>query len=88
MKIELKSEKTNLHMKRKELMIEADHEASATPSRAALTEQVAKQFGYDAAKTDVRTIETAGGASRSKIKVFVWNEARPVKEKKAKEKKK
>jgi small subunit ribosomal protein S24e len=86
MKIEIKSEKNNPLLKRKELLIEAVHENEPTPSRAALQELVTKQFGYEPEKTDVRSIYTDGGSCCSQVKVFVWAEKIPVRVKKEKKK--
>ncbi len=74
MKIELKAERLNPHMKRKELHIAVEHEGEATPRRDALQQLVAKQLGHNAENTDVRGIHTEGGIGRSAAKVFVWSE--------------
>ena len=89
MKIELKKEQRNPHMKRKELQIAVDHENEPTPTKAALEQLVAKQLGHNADNTDVRSIHTEGGIGKSTAKVFVWNGKKPEpKEKKAKKGKK
>lgn len=74
MKLEVRKEKHNPHMKRKELEMEIAHENEATPTRAALQQLVAKQLGHSAESTDVRGIYTQGGAAVSRAKVFVWAE--------------
>ncbi len=74
MKLELKNERHNPHLKRKELRIEINHENEATPRKAALLEMIAKQFGYNIENTDVRGIYTEGGVAKSYAKVFVWSE--------------
>lgn len=82
MKLELKSERLNPHLKRKELKIEIDHEGQPTPAKAAVQELISKQFGHSIEHTDVRGIHTQGGAGRSHAKVFVWHEKVPAAEKK------
>jgi small subunit ribosomal protein S24e len=84
MKLEVKNEKMNPHLKRKELQIDVDHEGQATPKKDALQQLVAKQFGHNTENTDVRTIHTEGGAARSTAKVFVWAEKKPEEKKKDK----
>ena len=72
MKLELKNEKVNPYMKRRELHIHIEHEGEATPTKAALQQLAAKQFGFEADKTDVRSIFSASGSPCSEAKVFVW----------------
>ncbi len=88
MKIELKTERHNPHMKRKELQIAVDHENEPTPTKAAVQQLAVKQLGHNADNTEVRSIHTEGGIGKSVAKVFVWSEKKPEKpakkEKKAK----
>ncbi|MBI4170519.1 MAG: hypothetical protein HY514_02410 [Candidatus Aenigmarchaeota archaeon] len=80
MKLELKNERLNPHLKRKELEIEIDHENEATPQKAALVELIAEQFGHTIENTDVRGIYTHRGAGKSRAKVFVWAEKKVINE--------
>lgn len=74
MKIEIKNEKYNRFLKRKELGLDIDHPEETTPSAAAIQQLVAKQFNSDVDKTEVREIFSALGSPTSKSVVFVWDE--------------
>jgi ribosomal protein S24E len=87
MKLNKLSERENPHMKRKEVQIEIEHEAEATPKRDALHALISKQFGFESDKTDIRGIFSSSGAPKSLAKVFVWQEKQPEQKKKEKKEK-
>lgn len=74
MKIDIKEEKENPFMKRKEIWLNIDHSTAATPTKAALQQLVSKQFSHELTKTDVRQIFTETGMAKSRAKVFIWTE--------------
>jgi ribosomal protein S24E len=91
MKLSVVSEKDNPLFKRKELQIEVDHDASATPSKAEVQLLVSKEFKKNIENVDIRSIFSDSGVSSSKAKAFLWEEkkvpdlSKAVKEKKPKE---
>jgi len=74
MKINIVNEKNNPLLKRKELSIDIEHDSAATPSCASLQHLLAKQLNKEIEFIDIRNIFSGGGVSKSKAKVFVWEE--------------
>lgn len=74
MKLEIKSEKENPFLKRKELLVEVAHESEATPSHAALHPLLSKHLDEDAEKVEIRSIRSSNGMPMSVARVFVWKE--------------
>ena len=91
MKLSVINEKDNPLFKRKELQIEIDHDASATPSKAEVQLLMSKELKKSVENVDIRSIFSDSGISSSKAKVFLWEEkkvpdlSKVVKEKKPKE---
>ena len=74
MKTTIKEQKENPFLKRKEMLIEIDHSSSATPSKAALQQLIAKEMKETAEKVDVRSIYSGHGLAKANAKIFVWKE--------------
>ncbi len=74
MKIEVKEEKQNRFLKRKELEVIIEHPEEATPSMVSVQQLLAKQLGSAADKTEIKEVHTAPGSTKSKCLVFVWDE--------------
>ena len=74
MKIEIKIEKNNPFMKRKELIIEIDHEGGATPTKASVQKEIAKMKNVKPEHIDIRKIFSKRGIAKSEAKVFIWEE--------------
>ncbi len=82
MKMNIANEKQNPYMRRKEIILEIDHEAESTPSKAAIQELLAKQISADKEKVEIIDIVSETGRAKSKSIVFVWEEVQKKKEKK------
>lgn len=76
MKISIISEKNNPLLLRKELKIDIEHDNSATPSKTELQQFLSKEFKKDVEQIDIRNIFSDSGISKSKAKVFLWEEKR------------
>lgn len=74
MKIEIKIEKDNPFMKRKELIVEIDHAGEATPTKASIQKEVASIKNISPEHVDVRKIFSRKGIAKSEAKIFVWEE--------------
>lgn len=88
MKLEILNENQNNVLRRKELQVAIAHDNEPTPSKAALQELLAKQFGHEKEKIDIRSVYSDKGKARSLSKIFVWEALPPKKVKEAKEEKK
>ncbi len=73
MKLDVISERHNPLLARKEMQVSAWHPEEPTPSRAQVQQLVSKQLGADVTKIDVRNIFSKIGASKSDIKIFIWD---------------
>jgi ribosomal protein S24E len=92
MKIEIKTEKENPFLERKEFMITILHDREPTPSKAAVQKFLSKELKQEATHVEVRQIMSRNGLGHSNAKVFVWKEpkakdlekeaAKPMEEKK------
>lgn len=76
MKIVIVDEKNNPHMARREIIIYIDHVAGSTPSRAAIQQFVAKDFGVGVERVEVKNIFSSVGKQQSRAKIFVWDQKR------------
>lgn len=74
MKIEVKDERHNPFMKRKELTVEIENPEEATPSKASLQQLVAKQLSKDAEHVEIIDIMQGKGVSKAKARIDVWDE--------------
>ena len=74
MKTTIKDQKDNPFLKRKEMLIEIDHSAASTPSKAALQQLLSKELKEELEKIDIRTIYSGHGLAKSESKVFIWHE--------------
>lgn len=74
MKLEIKGDKKNPYLKRRELVAEIDHDKEATPSMAAVQQLAAKQLNADVAHVEVRNIYTGTGLAKSASQIFIWDE--------------
>ena len=61
-------------MKRKEVILTVDHNASPTPTRAALQQVLSKELGINPQHIDIRNIYSHIGRQASRAKVFVWEQ--------------
>ncbi|MBI5061518.1 MAG: hypothetical protein HZB67_04360 [Candidatus Aenigmarchaeota archaeon] len=76
MKVVIVNEKTNPHMKRREIVATVEHISGATPSRAGLQHLLAKQLGIDVQQVDIKKIFSSTGKQQSRLAVHVWDEKR------------
>ena len=74
MKVDVKDEKYNKFLKRKELDLIIEHPEEATPSMAAIQQLLAKQINTEVEKTEIVEVHTAPGSTESKCLVYVWDE--------------
>ena len=89
MKVSIFSEKDNPYMKRKEIVALVEHGGGATPSRAAIQQLLAKEWGAKVEQVDVKGVFTRVGRQASRVKVHVWYEPKvPDLSKQPKEEKK
>ncbi|MEM7813907.1 MAG: hypothetical protein QW548_03350 [Candidatus Aenigmatarchaeota archaeon] len=89
MKVSIFSEKDNPFMKRKEVVALVEHGSEATPSRAAVQQILAREWGIKPEQVDVKGIFTRVGKQASRVKVHVWSEPKvPDLSKQPKEEKK
>ena len=56
------------------MLIEIDHSAASTPSKAALQQLLSKELKEELEKIDIRTIYSGHGLAKAESKVFVWHE--------------
>ena len=92
MKMNVIKERVNPYMKRREIVLDIEHEAESTPNKAAVQELLARQISADREKIEIIDIVSEKGIAKSKSTVFIWQET-PVKKvkktaEKAKEEKK
>jgi len=78
MKIEIRHEKENPYLKRKEIMIEINHTAEPTPSKAALQEWLAKEKNVEKNRVEIKNIYSDIGRQHSKSSIFIWDEAKKI----------
>lgn len=74
MKHDIKNEKYNKFLKRKELLIDIENPEEATPSKAGLQQLLAKEAGKDVEHFEIVDIMPSHGLPRSSARVFVWDE--------------
>lgn len=74
MKIEIKNQKDNPFLKRKELDVLIDHSGEPTPAKAAVQRLMAKELGKGVENVEIKNIFSIFGQQRSKSKIFVWDE--------------
>lgn len=74
MKLEVKNEKYNRFLKRKELELIIEHPEEATPSNAALQQMISKHADSDAEKIEIKSVISSHGSPTSTCLVFVWDE--------------
>ena len=83
MKMNVIKERVNPYMKRKELLLDIEHEAESTPNKAAVQELLARQISADKEKIEIIDIVSEKGIAKSKSTVFIWQEMPVRKVKKA-----
>ena len=83
MKIETVEQKENPLLKRKELILKLDYEGAATPSKKAVSDELAKTLSVPVENVEIRKLITEFGRSMGKAWVKVWDEKPPEKKKKA-----
>jgi len=88
MKIKIVDEKQNPFLKRKELLIEIDHEGEATPSFDALQQFIIRETKEDPQKVEILNIYSSKGAAIAKSQVHIWEEKKIINKKKVKKEKK
>lgn len=74
MRLEIKNEKYNRFLKRKELDILIEHPEEATPSTASVQQLLAEQAGSQTEKTEIKEIISDKGAPMSRCLAYVWDE--------------
>lgn len=75
MDIKILQEKDNKLLKRKELLLEINHENRATPSREELTNELVKIFNTTKEKIVIDYILSKRGEQKAKAKVKIYYEA-------------
>ncbi len=80
MKLQIKSERNNPFLKRKEIDLMIDHEGQATPTREQLREEAAKLLNVSKEYIEVRRIMSVKGAAKSVARIYVHEE--PIAEEK------
>jgi ribosomal protein S24E len=73
MKLEIKDEKYNKFLKRKEIEAMIEHPEESTPSVASIQHLMAKQMHSSVDKTEIKSIYTSKGSSYSKCSAFIWD---------------
>ncbi len=76
MKFNIESEKNNVYLKRKELVVKIDHTSESTPSMASLQQLMAKETKKEVEQIEVKDIFSEKGRAHAKSRVFVWDEKR------------
>jgi len=72
MEIKIIQEKNNPLLKRKELLLEIDHNNKATPSREELANEISKMFNVEKEKIVIDYILSIRGYSKSKAKIKIY----------------
>ena len=72
MKIKIVNEKNNPVLKRKELEVEIDFGAGATPGKKEVAEAVAKDKAADAGNIEVCRIDSSVGKATGRAFVRIW----------------
>ncbi len=83
--LKLLSEKENVILKKKDVLLELDHKGLATPKKTDIEAKIAEHFKTDKDKVEVVYIFSDFGWAKSKIKARIWKE--PIKKEKPKEEK-
>ena len=89
--LDIKKEKENAVLERREIVATVAHEGKPTPSMADVERALAKQFDCDAANVEVTKIFSGRGSASSEVRANIWKGAKPaprVKVKKAEDAKK
>jgi len=81
MKLQVKSERNNPFLRRKEIDLIVDHEGQATPSRELVREEVAKVLNVGKEYVEVKRIMSVKGVAKSVARIYVHE--RPIEETKA-----
>ena len=86
MKFNVKDEKDNPLLKRKELFLSIDYEGASTPSKAELQKLLAKELSANIENLEISKVLSETGLSRGKAWVKIWEEKKiaPYSEKKKK----
>ena len=74
MKVIIATEKHNPFLKRKEIIVNIEHESEPTPQKAALQQYLARELNTEAEKIEVKNIFTDVGLPKSQAKIFAWEE--------------
>ncbi|MGQ4891202.1 MAG: 30S ribosomal protein S24e [Candidatus Njordarchaeia archaeon] len=72
MNIEIVSKYENKLLKRVEYIFKVNHDASGTPSRKELKEEIVKQLGVPADQVVIRKIKTPFGVNESLVDVLYY----------------
>lgn len=86
MELEIKEEKENPLLGRKELKIEIKHTGASTPPKQELVKQLASKYSVPEDQVLINYIFTKKGIGESFAKVKIYKEKPKVKEKKKEEK--
>jgi ribosomal protein S24E len=79
MDMKIENETINPFFKRKEVTVELNHSASATPKKADLAKEMAAKYKVDETQVIVDYIVTGKGETKSVAKVKILDEKPPAK---------
>jgi len=74
MKFEIKQDRENPFLKRRELLVDITHEKEPTPTKAALQKLLSAQLNIEPTHVEIDKIFSKKGISYSEAKIRVWKE--------------
>src|SRR3989344_4591755 len=74
MKMSIVSEKENPYMERREIAVKITHDKNATPSKAVVQAEIAKEMKKDSENVQILSIHSENGIGISTGKAYVWKE--------------
>lgn len=74
MNIQTISEKENLLLKRRDILVAIDFQGGSTPSKADLQKILSEQFKVNMDNVEISKILSEFGLSKGKIWIKIWNE--------------
>jgi len=74
MKIEIKQDRENPFLKRRELIVDIVHEKESTPTKAAIQKLLSAQLNIEPTYIEIDKIFSKKGISYSEAKIKIWKE--------------
>lgn len=74
MEIKVISEKENILMKRREILVSIDYQEGPTPNKAELQKRLAEQFKFNIENVEIVKILSDFGISKGKAWIKIWQE--------------